>query len=159
MESRLKKFWVSLPEGEVNWLDSVAKEQRCSRNALIRAWLHDYYEALHLKRKAFVVGDPSQLIQNGEMQRLQEFFQQLFSGKEGEFFLRQMQHLMRGIAQLFAVANARYGLDDPQGFIEGLLELTKDEEEMDKLAREVASGMTKTPATTNDKLQGGKKDV
>lgn len=52
-----------------------------------------------------------------------------------------MQNLMRGMAQLFAVAAERYDLDDPQGFVEGLVELTKDEEEMDKLAREVAGGV------------------
>jgi hypothetical protein len=140
MESRLKKFWVSLPAEEVNWLDAVAQAQRCSRNALIRAWLHDYYEALHLKRKAFVVGDASQLIQRGDMQQLQQFFQQLFEGKEGEFFLRQMQNLMRGMAQLFAVAAERYGLDVLPDFLEGLVKLTSDEEEMEKLVREVAGG-------------------
>jgi len=142
MESRFKKFWVSLPLEEVEWLSSLAKQQRCSRNALIRAWLHDYYEALQLKKKAFVVGDPSDLIQSGQMEQLQQLFQQLFAGKEGEFFLRQMQSLTRGIAKMFAVAAERYGLDDPESFIKGLLELSQDEEEMDKLARSVAGGMT-----------------
>lgn len=142
MDSRLKKFWVSLPSEEVDWLDHLAEEHRCSRNALIRAWLHDYYEALSLKRKAFVVGDASQLIQSGDMQQLQQFFQQLLEGKEGELFLRQMQNLMRGMAQLFAVAAERYGLDDLQAFLAGLVKLTSDEEEMEKLVREVAAGVT-----------------
>lgn len=141
MDSRLKKFWVSLPEEEVGWLDSLAKEQRCSRNSLIRSWLHDYYEALSLKRKAFVVGDPSQLIQIGDMQRLQQFFSQLFSGKEGELFMRQMLNLMSGIAKLFAVAQKRYGLDDPQDFLLYLIKLTEDEEEIEKLAKKVAGGV------------------
>ena len=160
IESRLKKFWVSLPEAEVEWLDSLAKERRCSRNALIRAWLHDYYEALQLKKKAFVVGDPSNLIQSGQILQLQQLFQQLFSGKEGEFFFRQMQNLTRGIARLFATAAERYGLDDPENFIGGLVQLTQDEEEMDKLAREVAYGMT-GEKKGNDKLQlnGGTEDV
>lgn len=138
----MKKFWVSLPEEEVNWLDAVAQEQRCSRNALLRAWLHDYYEALHLKRKAFVVGDASQLIQSGDMQQLQQFVQQLLEGKEGEFFMRQMQNLMRGMSQLFAVAAERYDIDDLPDFLEGLVKLTSDEEEMEKLVRQVAGGVT-----------------
>ena len=159
MESRLKKFWVTLPEEEVDWLDSLAKEHRCSRNALIRAWLHDYYEALHLKRKAFVVGDPSQLIQHGDMQQLQEFFQQLLGGEGGEFFMRQMQNMMRGIAQLFAVAAEQYGFDDPQDFVKGLVKLTSDDEAMDKLAREIAGGGMTEENASNDKsqLKGGKK--
>lgn len=158
IESRLKKFWVSLPSKEVEWLDSIAQEQRCSRNALLRAWLHDYYEALHLKNKAFVVGDPSNLIQSGQMEQLQQFVQQLFSGPEGEFFFRQMQHLTRGMARLFATAAERYGWDDPEKFIAGLVQLTQDEEEIDKLAREIADGMT-GEKKSNDKLKGGTEDV